>query len=222
MSQENDQNRTAGEPTKLTYDQDAFLEQAASYRFAIKKEKEIKAKRHAAMQVLGAAAVNFVQLLDPNNGGNSGEGQKSILTANLANDVINIRSDRRRLTITILSGVSSDCELSNPRNENCGQIFVYAYLADQDTATLVSRLRIYINGDIDDGFLHSWGVDEGAEGCYPYLSRLINSCLFAPDMSWVTDSKLPPFLTHVPIVNGEVHLEHLHRTSGQYTVKPGK
>lgn len=222
MSQENDQNRTAGEPTKPTYDQDAFLEQAASYRFALKKEKEIKAKRHAAMQVLGAAAVNFVQLLDPNNGGNSGEGQKSILTANLANDVINIRSDRRRLTITILSGVSSDCELSNPRNENCGQIFVYAYLADQDTATLVSRLRIYINGDIDDGDLHSWSVDEGAEGCYPYLSKLINSCLFAPNMSWVTDSKLPPFLTHVPIVNGEVHLEHLHRTSGQYTVKPGK
>ncbi|MBI1269006.1 hypothetical protein GC174_01090 [bacterium] len=222
MSQENDQNRTAGEPTKLTYDQDAFLEQAASYRFALKKEKEIKAKRHAAMQVLGAAAVNFVQLLDPNNGGNSGEGQKSILTANLANDVINIRSDRRRLTITILSGVSSDCELSNPRYENCGQIFVYAYLADQDTASLVSRLRIYINGDIDDGLLHSWSVDEGAEGCYPYLSNLINSCLFAPDMSWVTDSKLPPFLTHVPIVNGEVHLEHLHRTSGQYTVKPGK
>ncbi|MCB9468121.1 MAG: hypothetical protein H6677_07555 [Candidatus Obscuribacterales bacterium] len=219
MSQENDQNITAGEPTRLTYDQDAFLEQAASYRFALKKEKEIKAKRYASMQVLGAAAVNFVQLLDPSKGG---DGEKPILTANLANDVINIRSDRRRLTITILSGVSSDRELSNARNENCGQIFVYAYLADQDTATLVSRLRVYINGDIDDGNNPSWNVDEGAEGCYPYLSHLINSCLFSPDMSWVTDSKLPAFLTHVPIVNGEVHLEHLHRTSGQYTVKPGK
>lgn len=90
MSQENDQNITAGEPTRLTYDQDAFLEQAASYRFALKKEKEIKAKRYASMQVLGAAAVNFVQLLDPSKGG---DGEKPILTANLANDVINIRSD---------------------------------------------------------------------------------------------------------------------------------
>lgn len=210
--------------TKQEYDQDKFLELAASYRFAIKKEKEIKAKRYSAMSALGAAAVNFVQLLDPskeNDGIPDAGGDKPLLKANLANDVIYIRGDRRRLTLTILSGVGSDKDLLNPRDENCGHIFVYAYIADQDTAALVSRLRIYINGDITDGVL-SWSVDDGAEGCYAYLASLIDKCIFHPELTWVNDEKLPPYLVHVPIVNGEVHLEHLHRTSGQYTIKPGK
>lgn len=222
MTQENETTATDNEKNSSGYDQDQFLEQAASYRFALKKEKELKAKRFATMSSLGAAAVNFVQLLDPSNSNSGGEGEKSILTANLANDVIYIRSDRRRLTVTVLSGVGSDRDLPNPRQENCGQIFVYAYIADQDTATLVSRLRIYINGDITDGGDHSWNVEAGAEGCYAYLSDLINRCIFNPDLNWVNNENLPPFLQQVPIVNGEVHLEHLHRTSGQYTIKPGK
>ena len=98
MTQENETTATENEKNSSGYDQDQFLEQAASYRFALKKEKELKAKRFATMSSLGAAAVNFVQLLDPSNSNSGGEGEKSILTANLANDVIYIRSDRRRLT----------------------------------------------------------------------------------------------------------------------------
>lgn len=206
----------------IGYDKDAFLEQASNYRFALKKEKEIKAKRYSVMQALGAAAVNFVQLLDPSKGNSdTGSQEKPIIAASLANDVINLKADRRRLTITILSGVASDKELENPRNENCGQIFAYAFLADQDTATLVSRLRVYINGDITDG-KSTWNVDEAAEGCYPYMSSLINRAIFDLDLTWTNTSELPPYLNQVPIVNGEIHLEHLHRTSGQYSIKPGK
>lgn len=204
------------------YSQDEFLEKASSYRFSVKKEKEIKAKRYAAMSAIGAAAVNFVQLLEPNQE-NSGSGkfEKALLSANLANDVINLKADRRRLTITILSGVGSDKDLENPRGENCGQIFCYAFLADQDTATLVARLRVYINGEITDGE-STWSVDDGAEGCYPFLSDLIERCIFNLDLTWIEKSSLPPYIEHVPIVNGEIHLEHLHRTSGQYSIKPGK
>ena len=207
---------------KSTYNKDEFLEKASSYRFNIKKEKEIKSKRFAAMSAIGAAAVNFVQLLEPSQE-NSGSGkfEKNLLSANLANDVINIKAERRRLTITILSGVGSDKNLENPRNENCGQIFCYAYLADQDTASLVARLRVYINGDITDGE-NTWNVDGGAEGCYPFLSDLINRCIFNLDLTWIAKEKLPTYLEYVPIVNGEIHLEHLHRTSGQYSIKPGK
>ncbi|MGE0262418.1 MAG: hypothetical protein AB7V06_06970 [Candidatus Obscuribacterales bacterium] len=205
------------------FDYDEFLEKASAYRYAIQKEKEIKSKRHQTMSALGAAAVNLVTMLNNTNGSDPDprDTVNQLLTTDLANDVIFVRSGKRRLTITILSGVGSDADLPNPRNENCGQIFAYAFMSDQDTATLVSRLRIYNNGDISDGEM-SWSLKDGAEGCYPYMSGLITNCLFELEMNWTRTENLPSFLAQVPIVSGEIHLEHLRRTSGQYSIKPAQ
>ncbi|MBZ0188298.1 MAG: hypothetical protein K8F91_18755 [Candidatus Obscuribacterales bacterium] len=208
---------------KPEFDYDEFLEKASSYRYQLQKEKEIKSKRHQTMSALGAAAVNLVGMLTSNNGSESDprDSVSQLLTTDLANDVIFIRAGKRRLTITILSGVGSDSDLPNPRHENCGQIFAYSFMSDQDTASLVSRLRIYNNGDISDGEI-TWSLKDGAEGCYSYLSSLISDCLFALDMTWTRTENLPKFLDQVPIVGGEVHLEHLRRTSGQYSIKPAQ
>lgn len=206
-------NKPAGE--KDSFDFDSFLGKVTVFRYNLQKEAEIKVKRKAAISSLGAAAVNLCSALDQK--GNMGSDSK-LVVAELGNDAIHIRADKRFLTMTIVSGVSSDCDMPNSRNERCAQIFTYFYLADDDTATLVSRLSIYHNGDITDGTV-TWNLASGVEGCYPFMEDLMDRFIFNLNLVWRYGKELPEHIFKVPVDDGDIHIEHLRQTSGQFTVK---
>lgn len=203
------------EDEKESFDFDSFIGKVTVFRYNLQKEAEIKIKRKAAISSLGAAAVNLCSALDQK--GNVGSDSK-IVVAELGNDAIHIKAEKRYLTMTIVSGVSSDADMPNSRKERCAQIFTYFYLADDDTATLVSRLSIYHNGDITDGTT-TWNLASGVEGCYPFMEDLMDRFIFNLNLVWRYGKELPEHISKVPVDDGDIHIEHLRQTSGQFTVK---
>ncbi len=197
------------------FDFDSFLGKVTVFRYNMQKDAEIKVKRKTAISSLGAAAVNLCSALDEK--GNVGSASK-LVVAELGNDAIHIRAEKRYLTMTIVSGVSSDAEMKKPRDERCAQIFTYFYMADDDAATLVSRLSVYQNGDITDGTM-TWNLQTGVEGCYPFMENLIDRYIFNLNLVWRNEKELPEHISKVPVDDGEIHIEHLRQTSGQFTVK---
>lgn len=206
-------NKPANE--KDGFDFDSFLGKVTVFRYNLQKEAEIKVKRKAAISSLGAAAVNLCSALDQK--GNIGSDSK-LVVAELGNDAIHIKADKRFLTMTIVSGVSADSDMPNSRKERCAQIFTYFYLADDDTATLVSRLSIYHNGDITDGVM-TWNLSSGVEGCYPFMEDLMDRFIFNLNLVWRYGKELPEHIAKVPVDDGDIHIEHLRQTSGQFSVK---
>ncbi|MCW5823325.1 MAG: hypothetical protein KIT34_11015 [Cyanobacteria bacterium TGS_CYA1] len=203
------------EDEKVGFDFDSFIGKVTVFRYNLQKEAEIKIKRKAAISSLGAAAVNLCSALDQK--GNVGSESK-IVVAELGNDAIHIKAEKRFLTMTIVSGVSSDADMPNSRKERCAQIFTYFYLGDDDTATLVSRLSIYHNGDITDGTT-TWNLASGVEGCYPFMEDLMDRFIFNLNLVWRYGKELPDHISKVPVDDGDIHIEHLRQTSGQFTVK---
>ncbi len=200
---------------KGNFDFDSFLGKVTVFRYNLQKDAEIKVKRKTAISSLGAAAVNLCSTLDEK--GNVGSASKLVI-AELGNDAIHIKAEKRYLTMTIVSGVSFDTDMPNPRNERCAQIFTYFYLADDDAAILVSRLSVYHNGDITDGTM-TWNLSSGVEGCYPFMENLIDRFIFNLNLVWRNEKELPEHVFKVPVDDGEIHIEHLRQTSGQFCVK---
>ncbi|MBP7863677.1 hypothetical protein KA183_18465 [bacterium] len=200
---------------KSNFDFDSFIGKVTVFRYNLQKDAEIKVKRKTAISSLGAAAVNLCSALDEK--GNMGSASK-LVVAELGNDAIHIKAEKRYLTMTIVSGVSSDQDMPNSRKERCAQIFTYFYLADDDAATLVSRLSIYQNGDITDGTT-TWNLASGVEGCYPFMEDLMDRFIFNLNLVWRHGKELPEHISKVPVDDGEIHIEHLRQTSGQFVVK---
>lgn len=202
---------------KQPFDFDPFLEKIAGYRYELRKERQVKAKVKSALSVLGAATFNLVQVVGELEGEENKDAAQSLLSADLIDDAVLIKSGKRRISFMILYGVGSDRHLPGGRNERCGQIGAYVHLADQTKAVLASRLCIYGNGDISDG-TSVWNLHEGVEAFLPYLVKCLGQHLFQMDLYWKRTEELEPPFSKVNVFEGDICIDDLRRSAVSISV----
>ncbi len=200
---------------KPDFDMDDFLERLAGYRYDLRKERQVKQKVKAAMSTLGAAVVHLCQVVGEQE--DDLPNKQPLLSADLLDDAVLIKSGKRHLTFMTLYGVGSDRELLGGRGERCGQIGAYAHLADQDAAPLGSRLMIYGNGDICDQ-TRTWNLSQGIQGFMPYLTDVLSRYIFQMDLYWQETDKLPKPFSKAQVVQGQMYIEELRRWAVSFTV----
>ncbi|MBX3077412.1 hypothetical protein KF707_19035 [Candidatus Obscuribacterales bacterium] len=206
---------------KPEFDMDDFLEKVSGYRYELRKERQVKQKVKAAMSTLGAAIVHLCQLVgeqfkddDP---AIAGAVKQPLLSADLLDDAVLVKSGKRHLTFMTLYGVGNDRELPGGRQERCGHIGAYAHLSDQEKAPLSSRLMIYGNGDISDG-VSTWNLSEGIQGFMPYLTRVLSRYIFQMDTYWAKTDQMPVPFSKAHVIDGMLYIDDLRRQAISFTV----
>jgi hypothetical protein len=204
---------------KPEYDTDDFIEKVSVYRYELRKERQVKQKVKAAMSTLGGAVVHLCQVIGEQfKEEDAIQGKAPLLSAELLDDAVLIKSGKRHLTFMTLYGVGSDRELPGARDERCGQIGAYAHLALQEKAPLGSRLMIYGNGDISDGKL-TWNLNEGIQGFMPYLSKVLGRYIFQMDLYWQKTEDMPPPFSRAHVIEGTLYIDELRREAVAFTVE---
>lgn len=207
---------------KPPYEFDDFLEKVAGYRYELRKERQVKAKVKAALSCLGAATFNLIQVVgeqykegEDNMISQAGAG---LITADLIDDAVLIKSGKRRLTFMIMYGVGSDRELPGAKHERCGQIGAYVHLIDQSKAVLGARLCIYGSGDVSDG-VNTWSINDGVDGFMPFLVKCINDYIFQMDLYWKKTKDLDRQFNSANVDEGEIVIDDLRRTAVSFSVE---
>lgn len=200
---------------------DDFLEKVSGYRYELRKERQVKQKVKAAMSTLGAALVHLCQVVgeqfkddDP---AIAGAVKQPLISAELLDDAVLVKSGKRHLTFMTLYGVGSDRELPGGREERCGHIGAYAHLADQEKAPLSSRLMIYGNGDVSDG-VRTWNLSEGIQGFMPYLTKVLSRYIFQMDLYWQKTDQMPVPFSKAHVIDGMLYIDDLRRQAVSFTV----
>ncbi len=204
---------------KPEFEMDDFLEKLAGYRYDLRKERQVKQKVKAAMSTLGAAVVHLCQIVGEQE--DDLPGKQPLLSADLLDDAVLIKSGKRHLTFMTLYGVGNDRELHGGRDERCGHIGAYAHLSDQDAAPLASRLMIYGNGDVCDQ-TKTWNLTTGINGFMPYLTDVLSKYIFQMDLYWQPTDKLPKPFSRAQVVEGQMYIDELRRWAVSFKVdQPG-
>jgi hypothetical protein len=201
------------------FDMDDFLEKVSGYRYELRKERQVKQKVKAAMSTLGAAVVHLCQVVGEQFKEEDGiQGKAPLLSADLLDDAVLVKSGKRHLTFMTLYGVGSDRELPGAREDRCGQIGAYAHLSDQEKAPLGSRLMIYGNGDISDGKI-TWNLSEGIQGFMPYLTKVLGRYVFQMDLYWQRTENMPAPFSRAHVIEGTLYIDELRRMAVSFTVE---